>query len=131
MKLEPSAYRLHHFVRNFRSYFPMLFAKKDSLHSASLKLQKCLYACGHTVCAQVYGLVRWVERYLGLIHDRTMSVLMQFVLVKVCCFLLHFSQLLFQLTFAFGQRVLLIQERQTLILHVHHPIIHVPDDLGH
>ena len=128
MKLDPNAHRLHHFVRNFRSDFAMFFTKENGHESARSKLKKCLYACGHAVCAQIYRFVRGVERSLGLIHDRAMSVLVQLVLIKVRRFFFHFSQFLFEITFAIGQRRLLFLERQALALNIKHPIVHVTDD---
>lgn len=129
MKLEACKSRnLYRLVRNFRSYFSMLFAKEDSFQSAPLKLKKSLYAGGYAVCAQIYRFVRRVERSLGLIHDRTMSVLVQLVLVKVRRFFFHLSQFLFEITFAIGQRRLLLLECEALALDIKHPVVHVADD---
>ncbi len=128
MKLKPNLQRLHHFVRNFGSDFAVLFTKEHGHESARSKLKKCLYAGGHAVCAQIYGFVRGVERSLGLIHDRTMSVLVQLVLIKVRRFFFHLSQFFFEITFAIGQRRLLLLEREALTLNIKHSVVHVTDD---
>lgn len=128
MKLHSNAHRLHHSVRNIRPYITVFFAKKYRLQIARLQLKKCLYAGGHAVCAQIYRFVRGVERSLGLIHDRTMSVLVQLVLIKVRRFFFHLSQFFFEITFAIGQRRLLLLEREALTLNIKHSVVHVTDD---
>lgn len=128
MKLKPNAYRLHHSIRNVRPYFSMFFATKHGLQSAGLKLKKGFYAGSHAVCAQIYRFVRGIERYLGSVHDRTMSVLVQLVLIKVRRFFFHLSQFLFEITFAIGQRRLLLLECEALALNIKHPVVHVTDD---
>ena len=128
MNLLRKAHRLHHPVRNVRPYFSMLFAKKHGLQSARVKLKERFYAGSHAVCAQVYRFVRGIERYLGSVHDRTMSVLVQLVLIKVRRFFFHLSQFLFEITFAIGQRRLLLLECEALALNIQHPVVHVTDD---
>ncbi|OEZ50309.1 hypothetical protein JAB1_14240 [Janthinobacterium sp. MP5059B] len=128
MKLELNAHRLYHFVRNLRSDFTMLFTKEHGHESARSKLKKRFYAGGHAVCAQIYRFVRGVERSLGLIHDRTMSVLVQLVLIKVRRFFFHLSQFFFEITFAIGQRRLLLLECEALTLNIKHSVVHVTDD---
>jgi len=128
MKLKPDANRLRDSVWNVGPYISMLFAKEHGPQSARLKLKKGFYAGSHAISAKVYRFVRGIERHLGLVHDRTMSVLMQFILIKICRFFFHFSQLLFEITFAIGQRRLLLLECKALALDVKHPVVHITDD---
>lgn len=130
-QVEPSGKASHIdlLVRNVRFDIAMFLAVKHGCKSFLLILKKGFYASGHAVCTQVYGLVRRIERMLGAIHDGSLGVSMQFVLVKVRRLFFQLSQFLFELTFAIGQRRLLLLEREALILDVKHPVIHVANDL--
>lgn len=130
--LKPSrkAWNYRLFIWNVGLDIAMFFAVKHRCKTLWLKLKKSFYAGSYAVCTQVYRLVRRIERMLGAIHDGSLSVPMQFVLVKVSRFFLHLSQFLFEVTFAIGHRRMLLLEREALALDVHQAFVHVADDLN-
>ena len=93
-----------------------------------IRLQKRFYATGRAISANIYRGFSGLHRCLAAHGDATSNRLVKFVLVKVAHLIFKCAQPFFELTFALGQRKLLILERETLALNVNHAVVHVADD---
>lgn len=120
---------LRRFIWNVGLDIAMFFAVKHRCQTLGFELKKSLYACSYAVCTKIYRLVRRIERMLGAIHEGSLRVPMQFVLIKVRRLFFHLSQLFFEVTFAIGHRRMLLLEREALALDIHQTFVHVANDL--
>ncbi|WP_065309916.1 hypothetical protein [Janthinobacterium psychrotolerans] len=79
-----------------------------------IRLQKRFYTASRAICANVYWGFSSQHRRFAAHGNAATSSLMKFVLVKVAHLFFKCAQPFFELTFALGQRKLLILERETL-----------------